>query len=88
MFNAHPITYLYSDVADEPLTLSHLVIGQRFASLPNSDHFSDSEGTDAAIQRRAKFLHQLLQHFWQGWSKEYLMDLREFHNRAVKETKI
>ena len=61
MFSAHPITYLYSDVADEPLTLSHLVIGQRFASLPYSDHFSDSEGTDAAIQRRAKYLHQLLQ---------------------------
>ena len=81
--NSRRIIYFYS-VADEPLTLSHFVIGRRLASVHDSDHFSDLEGTDAAIERRAKNLSQLLQHFCQRWSKDYLLDLREFHKCAAK----
>ena len=81
--NSRRIIYFYS-VADEPLTLSHFVIGRRLASVHDSDHFSDLEGTDAAIERRVKNLSQLLQHFCQRWSKEYLLDLREFHKCAAK----
>ena len=32
-----------------------------------------------SVQRRAKHLNSVLNHFWKRWSKEYLLELRESH---------
>ena len=31
------------------------------------------------LSRRAKYIHSLLEHFWEKWVNEYLTELREFH---------
>lgn len=80
VLNSRPLTYVYSDITDqEPLTPSHLVIGRRLATLPNPAELSDDEETASSLERRARYLSRLLEHFWKRWSNEYLVGLREFH---------
>ena len=37
------------------------------------------------MNRRAKYLKLLLSHFWNRWRKEYLTELRQFHQYAVND---
>ena len=36
VLNSRPLTYVYSDITEEPLTPSHLVTGRRLSTLPNN----------------------------------------------------
>lgn len=83
VLNSRPLTYVYSDITDqEPLTPSHLVIGRRIATLPNPVELSDAQGRK--VERRARYLCRLLEHFWKRWFNEYLVGLREFHHCRTK----
>ena len=77
--NSRPITYVYTDATEEPLNPSYLIIGRRVATLPDSCQLTDEHDCSTIFQRRARHLNQLLEHFWRRWSKEYLVNLREFH---------
>ena len=70
---------MYAEDTEEALTPSHLVIGKRVATLPDASQLTDDDDGPAALQRRARHLNQVLEHFWKRWSKEYLVNLREFH---------
>ena len=53
-------------------------------SLPDHLVYSDTEDenfevTSESLQKRAKHLKNILNHFWKQWSKEYLLELREGH---------
>ena len=80
VLNSRPITYVYTDVEEEPLTPSHLIMGRRLVTLPKERDLSDEEDTETTLHRRARYLSKLLEHFWKRWSREYLVDLREFHS--------
>ena len=41
--NSRPLTYVYPEVTEEPLTPSHLVIGRRLNTLPDRTELSDDE---------------------------------------------
>ena len=79
IINSHPLSYISSDDTEEPLTPSHLLVGRRILSLPDNLSYSELddyyEVTDVSIQRRAKHLNSVLNHFWKRWSKEYLLEL-------------
>ena len=86
VINSRPLSYLNSGDTEEPLTPSHLLTGRRILSLPdNLTCFDlgdeDFEVTDESLQRRAKHLNRVLNHFWKRWSKEYLLELRDTHRR-------
>ena len=86
IINSRPLTFLNSDDPEEPLTPSHLLVGRRVLSLPdNLTYFAPEdetfEVTDESLQRRAKHLNSVLNHFWKRWSKEYLLDLRDAHRQ-------
>ena len=86
IINSRPLTFLNSDDTEEPLTPSHLLVGRRILSLPdNLAHFAhedeDFEVTGESLQRRAKHLNSVLNHFWKRWSKEYLLELRNAHRQ-------
>lgn len=83
--NSRPLTYVYSDVCEQPLTPSHLVIGKRLATLPDSSDLSDEEDDAHTLQKRARYLERLLKHFWNRWLKEYLVNLRESHRSKCKK---
>ena len=78
VLNSRPLTYVY-DEFEEPLTLSHLVIGRRILSIPSKNYSIDVPHTQQALSRRAKFLQSILNHFWNRWRAEYLTQLREQH---------
>ena len=84
IINSRPLSYVGSDDTEEPLTPSHLLVGRRILGLPDNLSYlelddADFEVTDASVQRRARHLNSVLNHFWKRWSKEYLLELREAH---------
>ena len=80
MINNRPLTYVYQDIED-PLTPNHLIFGRRINT--NAEKL---EATNQPIDKRVKYVQQLLEHFWNRWSKEYLLELRE-HWRRTKHAK-
>jgi len=68
--------------------LSHLLVGRTVLSLPDNlsyyktDGDEDLEVNTSVIQRQAKHLNGVLNHFWKRWSKEYLLELRESHRHS------
>ena len=89
--NSRPLAYIYPDDLEQPLTPSHLLVGRRLLSLP--DHLTylepeedeDFELTTESLQRRAKYLNSVLNHFWRRWSREYLLELRDTHRQRSTE---
>ena len=68
----------------EALTPAHLLCGRRITSLPHplveNDEINDpTYQANTDIQRKARRVALLIQHFWQRWRHEYLTSLREFH---------
>ena len=83
--NSRPLTYVSSDDLEEPLTPSHLLVGCRLLSLPDDLCYmvdKDDEEftvTDDTLRKRAKHLNNVVNHFWNRWVKEYLLELCNAH---------
>ena len=79
--NSRPLSFVSSEDLEEPLTPSHLLQGRRLLTLPTScPDESDLEEVDAdELGRRAKYMGSLMQKFWERWSNEYLLELRNSH---------
>ena len=88
VMNSRPLTYLYED-NDQPLTLSHLVLG-RLLTPAKSDRSYVSEELDSSrkASRRQKHLRTVLEHFWKRWQREYLTQLRENHRPRESKLKL
>ena len=90
VLNSRPLSYVSTEDLEEPLTPSHLLMGYRVLSLPDSAPEDDPEWnpTTKQLSRRQRHLQTTLDKFWGRWRTEYLMELREFHrnpkpNRGV-----
>ena len=80
IMNSRPLTYLYPDDLEEPLTPSHLISGGRLLSLPDATRSgTDNSSTHETITRRARYLQKLMDHLWNPWRREYIPALRESH---------
>ena len=85
--NSRPLSYIHCDDLDEPLTPSHLLVGRRLLGLPDylthleAELDEDFEPSTEALQRRAKHLNNVINHFWRRWSREYLLELRDAHRQ-------
>ncbi|GFY77877.1 DUF5641 domain-containing protein [Trichonephila inaurata madagascariensis] len=58
----------------EALIPDHFLTGQKFTKIP-----SGIEPTERRLTRIFEKQHDLLNQFWNKWSKEYLLQLRTFH---------
>ena len=68
MLNSRPLTYLYPDDLEEPLTPSHLISGRRLLSLPDTTRSEgDNSSTHETVTRRARYLQRLMGHLWNQW---------------------
>ncbi|XP_066919514.1 uncharacterized protein [Clytia hemisphaerica] len=77
--NNRPLTFIYDELTEEPLTPNHLLYGKRLGrntntTNDNSDSFELSENTKQAIE-----------HFWKRWKTEYLLELRETHKKLARK---
>ena len=94
VINSRPISYVSALDTEEPLTPSHLIVGQRLLSLPdNLGHLHDPDDGDyevnaTVLTRRMKHLASVLNHFWKRWRSEYLNELRESHRFMAKTPRV
>lgn len=82
VLNSRPMTAMSADPHDlEPLTPGHFLIGRPLTSFPEPD-----DDWKYSYTQQYHRLRQLVQHFWQRWSKEYLNNLQQRHkwNQNVK----
>ena len=66
------------------MTPSHLITGRRLWSLPDHLFDADSESdyspnSRLIVNKRVRHLQTILEHFWNRWRREYLLELRENH---------
>ncbi|KAF8791614.1 hypothetical protein HNY73_006455 [Argiope bruennichi] len=76
--NSRPITYLYNEPSEpSPLTPSHFLIGNRLASLPVIQSKIEKLNVNRdSLTKRIKYQQTILNHFWNRWRKEYLLNFR------------
>ena len=79
--NCQPITYMLTDESIEPLCPSQLITRRCILSLLN---IADRECADEVVFQKSltkqmKHVNSVLQHYWHRWSKEYVVNLREFY---------
>ena len=84
-FNSRPLTYIYEDLSEEPLTPSHFLHGRRLSNLSSSVYFEPDFANHDKLSKRFSYLTQKLSHFWKRWRGEYLADLREMHRLRKRE---
>ena len=84
VLNLRPLTYVSSEDTEEPLTPSHLLVGYRILTLPDSSIPDDPDYSPEGLTRRLSHLSLVMKHFWNRWKKEYLLELREFHRSCEK----
>ena len=81
ILNNRPLTYLYVDEVEEPLTPNHLIFGHSLnlsaERIPQTDD----------MDKRFRFVNTLLEHFWKCWSSEYLQELREHWKNSSSKSK-
>ena len=82
--NSRPLTFVNSDFDEEPITPSSLVIGRRLLTLPRIENYLEIDDSKTSLTQRQLYLKTLLKHFWSRWSREYLLNLREFHKNKAK----
>ena len=89
VLNSRPLTYVYEDEIEEPLTPSHLMLGRRLLSngtvTESAAGQSQSQLSSVDITKRVKHLKLLLEHFSSRWQREYLTELRQFHQYAAND---
>lgn len=74
ILNSRPLTPISSDPEDLiPLTPGHFLIGRPLTSLPERSY------NDCSFNHLARFhrIQQLREHFWNRWSKEYVVELQQ-----------
>ena len=83
VLNSRQLTYVYEDEIEEPLTPSLLMLGRRLLSngtvKESAAGQSQSQLSSVDITKRLKDLKLLLEHFSSRCQREYLAELRQFH---------
>ena len=85
MINCRPLSYNDNDNWEEVVAPSHLIYGRWILSKPSNDK-PDNFNVEN-LTRWIKYLHTLMQNYWNRWKLEYLNELREYH-RCAKEKEI
>lgn len=85
IINSRPITYLTDDQdgISGSLSPSHLINGRRLTASGNDEQF-EIVSTHQSLTKKLKHHWHLLSQFLNQWRQDYLLNLRESHNLAVK----
>ncbi|CAB3995911.1 PREDICTED: uncharacterized protein LOC106817579 [Paramuricea clavata] len=90
ILNSRPLSYVSSEDVEEPLTPAHLLSGRRILSLPDR-HQENPEDEDFQVDlstndlnKRVRYLNDIIEHFWRRWRNEYLVELRNAHKSPKK----
>ena len=81
VLNNRPLTYLDENDMEEILTPSHLFCGRRTLDDDSTQPSPspDTSSTKSGVVSQSKRIVAAIDRFWQRWSKEYLLELRQHH---------
>ena len=65
VLHSHPLTYVYSDDTNEPMTPLHLLLYRKLLSKPEVSEDINIANDAEELTGRATYLRTLLQRFWQ-----------------------
>ena len=77
IINNRPITYFYDDESEICLTPNHLLFGRNLLLSNPADNELSYPHSNEFI--KPSKLQNIINHFWDRWRKEYLVNLREYH---------
>ena len=77
VLNSRPLTYVYEELSEPPLTPSQLVSGRRLLEQVPITETID-ENNVSVLGKRACYVELLLRHFKKRWKFEYLTSICEF----------
>ena len=81
IINNRSLTHLYPDTTETPLTPNNLVFARFLNHTSSNDRsINDKVFVEGEIQK----LSRLMEHFWDRWRKEYVVNLREYHSTKQK----
>lgn len=87
ILNSRPLTYLYLDDLQNPLTPSQLISGRRMLSLLDVTRSgTDISSTREKVTTRARYLQKSNDHFWNRRRQEYIRTLRESQKLQSQST--
>ncbi|PFX31375.1 hypothetical protein AWC38_SpisGene3829 [Stylophora pistillata] len=83
VINSRPLTTVSYDIRDlTPMTPAHLAIERSLFSLP--DFVDEVSSKKSTTRQRYLYQQKLINHFWQRWRREYLLQL-SVRNKWVNE---
>ncbi|KAK3750791.1 hypothetical protein QZH41_006585 [Actinostola sp. cb2023] len=86
VLNSRPLTYVYDELTESPLTPSCLVVGRRL--LDQSSSSENVPNNDAAsLGKRARYLESVINHYRRRWRSEYLTGIREYQRLSVEKSR-
>ena len=74
VINNRPLTYVYRELTDIPLTPNHLIYGRNINHIAKRVQYEEFTNVNADIH--FKYVTDLLNRFWKRWKNEYLTELR------------
>eukprot|EP00794_Sanderia_malayensis_P004439 gene4439-5032_t len=87
ILNSRPLTFVYNDISQPPLTPSCLIVGRRLLNKPAiSEQYSASN--HKTLVKRSRHLQFLLSQFFNQWKTEYLTSLRERASRVSSKSSL
>ena len=81
--NNRPLTFLYEQPGDIPLTSNHLLFGRTLDS--TQSELSTDSLEDRDILNYSQRIKDCLEHFWKRWKSEYLVELREHQKQTLSK---
>ncbi|XP_064475845.1 uncharacterized protein LOC135389743 [Ornithodoros turicata] len=82
VLNSRPITYVYENENEQPLSPAECLAGKRLVTIPDCTAESLPENTATNLQRFWQQRTSSLKTFWERWYKEYLTELRNFSTKS------
>ena len=79
ILNNLPLTYVYPDETENALTPNYLLFGRTLTS--TSDRNRQMQFRALNIAAQGKNVNRIINHFWDRWHKEYVVNLRETHKQ-------
>ncbi|XP_066910124.1 uncharacterized protein [Clytia hemisphaerica] len=87
ILNNRPLTYLYTEENVDPLTPNKLIYG-RDLNTNIAPNLNEEENENVDLDTRYVYLQTILDQFWDRWSNEYLVSLRERSRNIAKTSNI
>lgn len=84
ILNNRPLTYEYPTEFESCLSPNHMLFGRRLNLSSNSTTLKSHEELNLA--HHSTKISQIIEHFWNRWRKEYVVNLRDSH-RSLHNSK-